>query len=121
MAERQRLNRKSQEISPEIVRTIARIEVFSAVVHDAGLDTARDFYVDNEALIVPNSVDSFAERTGVPIKQARRSAAITLFERDKRIAERYDQGIAIGVQTYFLGDLIAEERGKLYELRRQQD
>lgn len=119
MAERARLNRISHDTSPAIVRTVARIEVYSAVVQDAGLDAARDFYIDNRTLIVPKNVNTWAERTGAPPEQIIKDEAITLFEKDKRIAERYDEGVTIKDQTYYLGDLIAEERGRLYQLRRR--
>jgi hypothetical protein len=108
------------ETDPRAIRIQARIETFSAVVRDDGLDAARVFYLQNRDNIVPANVVRQAEQAGEDPTKAVEREAVTLFERDVRVAQRFDEGVKIGEQTLYLGDLIAQERGKLFELRQSR-
>jgi hypothetical protein len=82
-------------MSPEMHRYKARIKLMNAIYKSRPLLPVFDHYIANEDSIVSSSVRRHAERVGRCPGAEVRNEAITLYERDKAIARRFQEGVTI--------------------------
>jgi hypothetical protein len=106
------------ETKPDtIAQTKPRLQVYSSVARQAELEPTRSVYYRQRDLIISSSVTRWAQRTDRDPDEAIKAEAISLYERDKEVALKYQQGVIIAGKTIFLNDLIAETKERLKKLK----
>ncbi len=102
-----------RNLSEDFIRTEARLLVFQAVADEKDLGEAEDFYAKNEAVIVPSSVNRWADQNGLDVQEARQSDLKRILKQEERVAKKHkDGGVEIRGTIFSLADLIKAESEK---------